>query len=416
MKPVTWLLVLSIILTPCLCRAGGSRREFAVWPTTDEQEMPAIYGDIVVWQQFVAEYGDYDIYIADLNDLDDPLLFIIGDANDQTNPAIYENVVVWQDFIVADGPGDFDIRAADISDPNEALIFVVSDIVDNDERNPAIHGNIVVWEDGPAGDADIFGADITDPDYPMEFPIANFEFDQQSPAVHRTTVVWQDMYFGDWDILAADIWQRNKPADFGVSLLEHEQTNPAISGETIVWQSWGLPTEDNFPGNWDIYAADLSELTAENAGSAETGINNKNSAVSAVNKLVSIEFAITANEAEQTNPAIDAHLIVWQDDRAGNWDIFGYNLTTRQEFQITDEPHDQTNPAISGTTVVWQDSRDGNTQIYAVTLDGPEVAYCRTRLPGDINNDCKVDIADFALMASNWLECHLEPQEACPPR
>jgi beta propeller repeat protein len=399
MKPVTWLLVLSIILTPCFVRASGDWQEFAVWPTTDEQEMPAIHGDIVVWQQFVAEFGDYDIYIADLNNLDDPLLFIIGDANDQTNPAIYENVVVWQDFIVADGPGDFDIRAADISDSNEALMFVVSDIVDNDERNPVIHGNIVVWEDGPAGDADVFGADITNPDYPMEFPIANFEFDQQSPAVHRTTVVWQDMYFGDWDILAADIWQRNKPADFGVSLLEHEQTNPAISGETIVWQSWGLPTEDNFPGNWDIYAARISEP------------NNP------------AGFPIATGDSSQTNPAIDGNLIVWQawglpteDDRAGNWDIFGYNLTTRHEFQITNNPHDQTNPAISGTTVVWQDSRDGNSQIYAVTLDGIEVARCRTRLPGDINNDCKVDIADFALMASNWLECHLEPQQACPPR
>jgi len=400
MKSIMGLLALLIMLTPCLSRASDAWREFGVWPTTDDQEMPAIDGDTVVWQQFVAEYGDYDIYVANLSTLldaaidkpEDPLLFVIDEAGDQTNPAIYQDVVVWQDFIVSDGAGDFDISAADISDPNEALIFAVTQIVDNDEQNPAIHGRFVIWQDGPAGDFGIYGADITDLGNPIEFPIANFEFDQQSPAIYRNTVVWQDMYFGDSDILAADIWLRNRPADFGVSLIEHEQTNPAVSGDVIVWQ-------DNFSGDWDIYAADLS--TSLKAGFSEP--NNP------------FEFAIATGESSQTNPAIDGHLIIWQDDRAGNWDIFGYNLTTRRQFQITDDAGDQTDPAISANTVVWQDSRDGNSQIYAVVLDGPQVARCRSRLPGDVNNDCHVDFADFALMAAQWLECHLEPAEACPP-
>ncbi|MHC4432636.1 MAG: hypothetical protein ACYTBS_12425, partial [Planctomycetota bacterium] len=103
------------------------------------------------------------------------------------------------------------------------------------------------------------------------------------------------------------------------------------------------------------------------------------------------------------------------DNRAGNWDIFGYNLTTRRQFGITGDAGDQINPAISGNTVVWQDNRDGNWQIYAVVLDGPKVAYCRTRVPGDVNGDCKVAFDDFTIMATNWLECHLEPPEACGP-
>ena len=362
--------------------------------------MPAIDGDTVVWQQFVAEYGDYDICVADLSILldeaidrpEDPLLFVIGEAGDQTNPDVYQDVVVWQEFVTADGSGDFDIRAADISDPNEAVIFAVTEIVDNDEQNPAIHGRFVVWQDGPAGDFGIYGADITDLESPIEFPIANFEADQQNPAIYRNTIVWQDTYFGDWDILATDIWLRNRPADFGVSLIEHEQTNPAVSGDVIVWQ-------DNFSGNWDIYAADFST-------SVKAGFSDPNDPV---------EFAIATGESSQTNPAIDGHLIVWQDDRAGNWDIFGYNLTTRRQFRITDDAGDQTNPAISGNAVVWQDNRDGNPQIYAAVLDRPEVASCRTRLPGDVNGDCRVDFDDFTIMAANWLECHLEPPEACPP-
>jgi len=386
---------------------GGNWQEFAVWPTTDDQEAPDIWGDIVVWQQFVYEYGDYDIYIADINNPSEPLVFVIGDANDQTNPAVYENIVVWQDYVVWEGSADWDIRAADINNLAEPLIFIVSDIANNNECKPAIHGNTVVWQDGEAGDFNIYGADITDMSNPAEFQIAAFEYDQQGPAIYRTTVVWQDNFFGDWDIYAADIWQRNKPAEAAVSFsinetaasaiekapvpLYNDQQSPAIWGNIVVWQSYGhgLLTEDNFFGDWGIYGADISEPNDP------------------------VEFAITTNESSQMNPDIDNNIVVWQDYRNNNWDIFGYNLTTRKEFQITDDSHDQTNPAISGNVVVWQDNRNGNSEIYAVVLDGPVVARCTSRTAGDVNGDCKIDFEDFAIMASHWLECYLEPPEAC---
>jgi TolB protein len=369
---------------------GGDWQEFALWPTTDEQELPDIWGDIIVWQQFVAEYGDYDIYIADINNPSEPLVFVIGDSNDQTSPAVYENMVVWQDYVVWEGSADWDIRVADINNLAEPQIFAVSDIVDNNECNPAIHGNTVVWQDGDAGDFNIYGADITDLNNPAEFPIAEFEYDQQSPAVYRTTVVWQDNFFGDWDIYAADIWRRNKPEEVAVSYIENDQQRPAIWGNIVVWQ-------DNFFGDWDIYAADISDF--DRLSRAEP--NNP------------VEFAITTNESSQMNPDIEENIVVWQDNRNNNWDIFGYNLTTQKEFQITDESHDQTNPVISGNVVVWQDNRNGNSEIYAVVLDGPEVAWCTSRIAGDVNGDCKIDFADFAIMASRWLECYLEPAEAC---
>ncbi len=63
--------------------------------------------------------------------------------------------------------------------------------------------------------------------------------------------------------------------------------------------------------------------------------------------------------------------------------------------------------------MVWQDNRNANSEIYAVVLDGPVVARCASRISGDVNGDCKIDFADFAIMASRWLECYLEPEEAC---
>lgn len=48
----------------------------------------------------------------------------------------------------------------------------------------------------------------------------------------------------------------------------------------------------------------------------------------------------------------------------------------------------------------------------AVPLPGSG-PYCFKAIPGDLNNDCRVDLSDFAIIISHWLECNLDPQEAC---
>ncbi len=53
-----------------------------------------------------------------------------------------------------------------------------------------------------------------------------------------------------------------------------------------------------------------------------------------------------------------------------------------------------------------------NTQVgdYSVTVSKPK---CLGEIVGDLTGDCKLDFADFALMVANWLECNLDPPEAC---
>ena len=43
-------------------------------------------------------------------------------------------------------------------------------------------------------------------------------------------------------------------------------------------------------------------------------------------------------------------------------------------------------------------------------LAGP---VCIKKPPGDLNDDCRVDFYDFALLADNWLSCNLRPQTEC---
>jgi beta propeller repeat protein len=353
--------------------------QWPVLPGPDDQENPAIDGTIVAWQEFVSQYGDYDIFVVDINDLDNVSVAVIGDASDQTHPAVYGSRVVWQDWIVSEDSADWDIRMADLSDFDEPIGYIVSDIPANDEQRPAIYGNIVVWQDTNGSSSNVFGADVTDPERPREFVVAAYEGDQQRPAIWRTTVIWQDSYFGDNDIMAADILMQDRPAEFAVVLLEGQQQNPAISGNTIVW-------EDDFYGDWDIFGAQVSDQ----------------------NQIS--EFVIVSMEGQQRHPDVDGHLVVWQDDRDGNWNIYGHNLVTGRTFQITDDPADQIHPAISGNMVVWQDNRQGPWNIYAAVLDGPEFAASQAPA-GDLHAAGRADVADLAILAEAWLESHVGMNE-----
>jgi beta propeller repeat protein len=365
-----------------LCSIAATHTGAAAWPNfpvlpgDDDQECPGVDGTIVVWQEFVSRYGDYDIYVVDVNDLANRSVTILGDANDQMYPAIYDRRVVWQDHIVWSEGDDWDIRMADVRDFGAPEVFAVSQIAYNDELRPAIHGNVVVWEDTVGVDYDIYGADVTDPWDPLEFAVAAFEYDQRRPSIYRNTVVWEDNVFGDWDLIAADIWLRDQPKEFPVVLLEYDQQASAISDDVVVW-------EDDFAGTWDIY------------GAVVLGPNDVT------------EFDVATHPSSQRHPDIDGHLIVWQDDRAGNWDIYGYNLVTGEVFRITDDTRDQVNPAISGNLVVWQDNRDGLWQVYGAILDGPEIvgpqAYATSGQGGD-----GPDFDDLARIASVWLGGYLD--------
>ncbi len=89
----------------------------------------------------------------------------------------------------------------------------------------------------------------------------------------------------------------------------------------------------------------------------------------AVGTQVLSEERITTETAAQVYPAIYGDIVVWEDYRSGNVDIWGYNLKTKEEFQITTDTRDQGFPAIYCGRVVWQDYRNVNADIYLANLD-----------------------------------------------
>ena len=104
---------------------------------------------------------------------------------------------------------------------------------------------------------------------------------------------------------------------------------------------------------------------------------NGNTDIYGYNLSDSSEFAICTNSSDQTNPDVnhESDAVVWQDNRNGNDDIYGYNLLTEAEFVICNESHDQGSPSISGNIVVWIDDRAGeeyNSYIYGYNLSNGE--------------------------------------------
>ncbi len=84
---------------------------------------------------------------------------------------------------------------------------------------------------------------------------------------------------------------------------------------------------------------------------------------------VCAEFPIIMEAGNQQNPAVYGSIVVWQDDRGGNWDIVGYDLAEEREFVICNHTSNQTDPDIYKQYVVWKDTRNGNGDIYGYNLD-----------------------------------------------
>jgi hypothetical protein len=76
-------------------------------------------------------------------------------------------------------------------------------------------------------------------------------------------------------------------------------------------------------------------------------------------------------------------------------------------------------PFLGGSYVYNIALASGNAYLDNFVVDsGTIVQICEYALSGDLNNDCRVDFLDFAVMAANWLvDCDLTPDNpACVPK
>lgn len=159
----------------------------------------------------------------------------------------------------------------------------------------------------------------------------------------------------------------------------NDQLRPRISGRYVVWQDYrNLPgaTYSETDANADIFGRDLeanddfkvteSHLAARPAisGTKVVYTDARNKATEGLNiRGYNIDngdvFDIVKRTGDQDYAAIDGNLVVWQDNRSGNWDIRGINLDNDDEFDVSTRATDERRPSIFNKRVVWEDYRRG---------------------------------------------------------
>ncbi len=98
-----------------------------------------------------------------------------------------------------------------------------------------------------------------------------------------------------------------------------------------------------------------------------------------------IETQITSGGGDQMLNDVSGDLVVYTDYGSGNADIYLYNIFTEETTQLTDDPNAQRNPAISGNRVVFDDNRNGNYDIYMIDVS----TMIETQLTTDSNQQIR---------------------------
>ncbi|UCH35292.1 MAG: carboxypeptidase regulatory-like domain-containing protein [Armatimonadota bacterium] len=370
----------------------------------ESQQRPEIWGSRIVWEDF--RNGDPDIYMYDLATATETV--VCGDVAPQYHPAIFGNRVVWQDY----RSGNWDVYMYDLAAGVETPICTAA----SDQADPVIWGHRIVWRDTRNGNWDVYMYDLATA---AETPICTDPTTQAGIAIFGDRIVWEDLRNGNWDIYMYDlmtatesavcvnpaqqydpeicgdriVWadQRNGNMDVYMHDLtadaetqvcgdSADQYNPSIFGDRIAWQDMRNPSMDIYMYDIDPSWGELqiSELVTHERlpsisghrvveedyyyGFSDTDI--------CMYDLPSRTFTHWWRSQRQCYPVIWDTRIAWQDNGAGNWDIYMRDLVSGSVSSVCTDAADQTRPAIFGDRVVWEDARGTDVDIYMYDLTG----------------------------------------------
>lgn len=347
-------------LPPARALAGGpvsTRVVVRIFPVTTRGRYnwaPAISGHIVVWWRWRSNSGltRGDIYGKSL--ATGHVFPITTSGTVIGAPAISGHTVVWEDcrscIVTRDAMGYYithnvTIYGKNLSTGREYLIARPT----SPQPSPTISGQIVIWHDRRNGQDVVYGKDLT---HGREFPIANRRCKLGAPAISGTLVVWLDGRTGRPRICGIDVATGQEFTHAISSGRLDTLRGVRFSDPTVIWTNWNSDRA-NQPASID--GVDLSTGRA---------------------------FHVTTIPYGHFNPqlgpatALSGHIVLWTQTPTlvspiPRFHIYGRDLIGGQIFPVTRNPYDQESPAISGNIVVWQELRGSNWDIYGAELSVP---------------------------------------------
>ena len=243
------------------------------------------------------------------------------------------------------------------------------------QDHPDVDGNMIVWEDDRDGDKDIYFGTIDgfreSPGYTGERITAD-PARQERPSISGNYIVWQDNRHGNPDIY---LYDRLNATETQLTTCTGRQWLPAISGNYVAWydDSSGRTTivlydiagktvkdvidcdaRTTIPGASIEFKPALSEKYVAWVEDEDARVRYYDIAAGTIAGTVSTSMAV------QCWPSLSGSLLVWEDYRDGNAEIYMFDLDnpSGNEQQITSDASDQVAPAISGRIIAWEDNRD----------------------------------------------------------
>lgn len=303
------------------------------------QTRPAIWGDLVVWEDYrAANSEDFisDIYLVDLGSGVERRL--TRDPTDQEEPAIWEHRVVWTDGRRSDeGGAQYDIYLFDVRTGEETRLTTDEGLV----WKPDIHGDRVVWWDqrsDPEG-----GIYLLDLSTSTRTQITS---KGGAPRIWGDRVVWTEGR-GCSSVFGC----RNEVMvyDIRTGLVEQLTDRHSIKEEVSIWEHRVVWSErgrhsDGSLDDWDIHMLELG------AGP---------------------DVALAESDRPEIKPRIFGDLVVWL-EQFGDHGADGTFLTvldlSNGELRRLGGAGHQDWPAIHERQLVWADARSGDSEIYAARI------------------------------------------------
>jgi beta propeller repeat protein len=412
-----------------------------IYKGAGQQMYPIISGDLVVWQD--NRNGNFDVYVKDLKSGNETKL--TGDG-DQVYPDVSGNLIAWEDgktgdiayylwdkkwgktyprpglqtspvvsgkyIAYVDGEGiDTSIRKLDTSNWEDVLVQAgpgqvkpgmdqklvwLNDLTGRprsvpitsgqtsvicrapgDQSHPVVGGNdqvgyYVAWMDNRTGNPDVYVYSLSQE---IELPLAASPFEDMYPDISGNIISWiarnplnQYNIENYWAIRTFDVaidnrtelvWGLVEPSP--ISLSDQYVTYLDKPVANFGWRVYkkllfGKETAPSIPPSGTNPRAGGNVIVYQDSKNGNSDIW--------IWKQGRDPVQLTDGPGDKTNPSTDGHTIVWQDNRNGNWDIYAYDLNTSREMQITKNKADQTNPDVENGVIVWQDKRNGNWDIY----------------------------------------------------
>jgi beta propeller repeat protein len=234
-------------------------------------------------------------------------------------------------------------------------------------------------------------------------PLADVIRGPKNPYARRSVATWQDQSDGTWQVYAQHVHSNGAPIlKLTTGVLAQENTR--TDGRYVVWQ--GRQTN----GNWDIYIKDLQSANPPQAVTSTALRDEINPAVEwpwvvfqsrstidpsapwllrAVNMTTAFSELVSVSTQDQLNPDIQGGRVVWQDWRdVGPGEIYLKNLDTAEIRRITTNSFGQYHPALSDHWIVWQDNRNGQDDLYGFDF----IRNREVRITATTNNETRVFI------------------------